>query len=128
MKLISKTFAVALLAGAICGSATEALMAEDANGARLMKPLQGVFLNAGQKRAVGYFYDQENRCKLVVTVAEPPSSDDSEMSAVLRREASIKAGGLARFDVSEGQTFEFTCAADAQSMTMKAGERIAAGP
>jgi hypothetical protein len=128
MKLISKTFAIVVLTSAICGSGTEALMAEDANGVRLMKPLQGVFFNAGQKRAVGYFYDQENHCKLVVTVAETASSDDSEMFAVLRHEASIKAGGLARFDVSEGQTFEFTCAVDAQTMSMKAAERIATGP
>ena len=125
MNLAAKIFAAVMLNSAIAAGMPGVLLADDASPAISMKPIEGILFNAGTKRGVGYFYTEQNHCKLVLTVTE--SVSDPHTFTAVRREADVLAGSPARYDLSEGKLLEFTCAADAKTMTMKQIERFADG-
>jgi hypothetical protein len=127
MKLVAKMLPAMILTGAIATSFPCALHADDANPAISMKPIEGILFNVGTKHGVGYFYAEEKHCKLVLTVTDEPDSDAVQTFAAVRHEANVQAGSPTRYDLSEGKFLEFTCAADAQTMTMKQVERVANG-
>jgi len=76
-----------------------------------MKPLQGVSLHSGSKHAVAYFLSESNSCNLVVT-----SIDDAD-SHPTRQQAALEAGYAARYQLTEGKSFEFAC--DGPTMTVR---------
>ena len=127
MNRVNNIIATVLLVSSICPVATGSLLADDLSAGRAFKPLEGVFFNAGAKHAVGYFDSEAKSCKLVLTIADEPSGDADQTFTVARHEAHVQAGRLTRYNLSDGKIFEFTCAADAQTMTMKQIERIATG-
>ena len=99
--------------------------AEAADTASLtMKPLHGISFDAGAERAVGYFTSTGEHCKLVLTLAEEPLSNDSFSST--RFEAAVAAGKVTHFNSAHGVPVEFACAADAQSMTATITKQFAA--
>jgi hypothetical protein len=104
---------VALIAGH-AGAST----ADDAQ-AQTFKPFQGFTFEAGEKHAVGYFYDDEGFCKLVLTLAASTSGDPGEHFSATRYEALVPAGQHGRY-ADNGHTFEFGCRSDALAMTFKA--------
>jgi hypothetical protein len=124
MILTSKILSTALLAGI---AVTSALRAEEINTVQLMKPLQGIFFEAGAKHGVGYFYSDANHCKLVLTLADDPNIEGDQSFTAIRHEATVSAGDLTRYNSSEGKSLEFTCATDAQKMTVRQVERVVAG-
>ncbi len=89
-----------------------------------MKPLHGISFDAGTERAVGYFTSTGKHCKLVLTLAEEPLSNDSFSST--RFEAAVAAGKATHFNSAHGSSVEFACAADAQSMTATVNKQLAA--
>lgn len=124
MKQVKALLKATLAAATISASLIGVTHAGDGRAVKSMKPLQGVLFAAGQKRAVGYFYNEGRHCKLVVTVAENPSGN-SDTFDVLRHEANVEAGRSDQFNLSEGQTIDFACGIDAQSMQAKSVEDIA---
>jgi hypothetical protein len=72
---------------AIWTRASGALQAENATAVKSMKPLEGVFIEAGTRRAVGYLYNEARHCKLVLTVADAPISDEVQTFTAIRYEA-----------------------------------------
>ena len=124
MNLASKIFSAALLQGVIFAGA---LHAEDINAVQSMKPLQGIVFNAGTRHGVGYFYSEANRCKLVLTLADEPNTDDDQSFTAIRHEATVSVGSSTRYNSTEGQALEFTCEANAQKMTLRQVERVVAG-
>jgi hypothetical protein len=48
--------------------------------AQAFKPFQGFTFQAGEKHAVGYFYDDEGFCKLVLTLSASANSDPRNTS------------------------------------------------
>lgn len=124
MKRINTLLKAALVTATISASETGLAHAGDLDAAKSMKPLQGVSFAAGKKRAVGYFYNEGKHCKLVVTVAEPLTGNGQTFD-VFRHEANVEAGRSDQFDLSEGQSLEFACAIDAQTMRVKSVENIA---
>lgn len=89
-----------------------------------MKPLQGVSFHAGTKHAVAYFFDENSRCKLILTVAEEPKGDVPNFEAT-RLEATIAAGKVTRYKLAEGKSLEFTCQAEAKAMNVQTLETVA---
>lgn len=87
--------------------------------AQAFKPFQGFTFQAGEKHAVGYFYDDEGFCKLVLTLAASASGDPGEHFAATRYEALVPAGQHGRY-ADNGHTFEFGCRPGAVAMTFKA--------
>lgn len=90
-----------------------------------IKPRQGLTFDVGAKRAVSYFTRENNSCKLVVTIAETPTSHDAQSFAASRFETTIGAGRSTRFDPKEGKLIEFACHANAESMSVSSVERLA---
>lgn len=124
MKQVSMLLKATLVTATVLGSMTGMARAGDVQTAKSMKPLQGVLFAAGQKRAVGYFYNEGHHCKLVVTVAQTPS-EDGQAFDVLRHEAKVEAGRSDQFNLSEGQILDFACSPDAQTMLVKSVENVA---
>ena len=72
--------------------------------------------------------NDEGTCKLVVTLADAPSAEDTARFIATRYEATIKPGKTTRFDVTEGKALDFACQAEAQTMIVTGLEQIAASP
>jgi hypothetical protein len=91
-----------------------------------MKPLHGVSFDIGSAHAVSYFVSEAGRCQLVLTLGAEPNWNENGFETK-RFEAAIKAGNATRYS-SEGKTFEFSCAADAQALAVRpVGELTASG-
>ena len=121
MNFATKILSAAIVAGVLMTSAAKA---DDINGVKSVKPLEGVFFDVGTKHAVGYFYNEGHTCKLVLTLADAPSFDTIQTFTATREEASISAGDAARFNLSKDKAFEFTCAAEALAMKIKEIEHV----
>mgnify|MGYP000023437197 CR=1 FL=1 len=126
MEKITALLKATLLTATIFASATAIAHAEDLTSGKVMKPLQGITFAAGPKRAVGYFYSKDKRCKLVVTVAETPNGAGDTFD-VLRHEANVGPGDSDQLNLNNGETLEFNCSNDARIMVIKSVENIATG-
>ncbi len=109
-----KTIIAAVAVSAALSFATGAQANE-----QTMKPLQGLSFHVGTKHAVGYFLNDSNTCKLVLTLA-----DDTNY-APTRFEASIADGSSTHYELAEGKSLEFGCRDHAQVMKVNALEAIA---
>lgn len=109
---------VALLLGAA------ELRAADNSTMRKMRPLQGISIDLGKRRGVGYFLNYNGRCRLVVTVADEPNLQDGQTFTATRFEAEVPAGQATRYNASEA-VLEFACEAAAQSMEMTMTQQYA---
>jgi hypothetical protein len=98
--------------------------AAEAGRVEVMKPIHAVTFDAGEKHAVGYFYPDAGRCKLVLTLAGEPDWDDPQSFSASRFESTVPAGRSTRY-TSEGRSFEFHCQGDAQAMTFRALSSVA---
>lgn len=104
---------------AVAVSIALSFAAQAADGAQTLKPLQGVSFHVGTKHAVGYFLNDSNTCKLVLTLA-----DDTNY-APTRFEASVADGSSTRYQLAEGKSLEFGCHDHAQVMKVNALEAVA---
>jgi hypothetical protein len=95
-------------------------LATAAQASETLKPMQGVSFHAGSKHAVGYFLNESESCKLVLTLA-----DDANY-APTRFETAIEAGKSTRYQLAEGKSLEFACQAGAQAMIVNPLETSAA--
>jgi hypothetical protein len=93
-----------------------------------MKPLQAVSFDVESKRAVGYYLNNNGRCDLVLTLAEPAKFDEVNSFTATRFEAGVTDGKTARFDVSPGKSLEFVCKESAEVMYVRGLEQIASSP
>ena len=120
-----KTSCLLALASIISLQAAGAAQAADFSSPVSMKPLSGVSFEAGEKHGVGYFLNENNRCKLVLTIAAEPNWDDASSFSATRFEAVISAGKATRYQVSEGKALEFVCQNSARSMTVQSQDNFA---
>jgi hypothetical protein len=90
-----------------------------AQAAETVKPLQGVSFHAPSIDAVAYFLSENRTCKFVLTMAD--SADQPT-----RFEAAISGGESTNYKLTEGQSLEFACQADAQAMTINMVATVAA--
>jgi hypothetical protein len=102
--------------------------AADLSSGLTMKPLQGVSFDIGTKRAVSYFLRNDGQCKLVLTLAEAPDWSDVSKFSATRFEAAVNPGKATRYNSTEGVAIDFACQADAQAMSIRAAQQVAAAP
>ncbi len=123
----TKTIAIATaLAGVLASAHAGSVYAADAS-VLTMKPMQGISFDVGAERAVSYFLTENGRCKLVVTRAEEPNWDEGGTFRTTRFEAAVAAGKVTQYEPGNGKVFEFACLEEAQAMTLKSVDLIAAG-
>jgi hypothetical protein len=89
-----------------------------ADQGQTFKNYQGLSFEAGQKHAVGYFYDDAGDCKLVLTLTDASEGNDRQSFTATRYEKAVPAGEITRY-TAEGHAFEFGCQANAETMTFK---------
>ena len=124
MNLAKNIIALSILVGSL--SIGTGSQAADLSSGLTMKPLQGVSFNVGSKRAVSYFLREEGQCKLVLTLADAPDwSEPSKFSAV-RFEAAVRPGNATHYNSTEGVEIDFACQANAEAMSIRAVEQVAA--
>jgi hypothetical protein len=122
--LIKKIFAGTAFAAVLSLTTAVAVQATDV---LTMKPLQAISFEVEAKHVIGYFLNDEDTCKLVVTLADAPDADVTRFIAT-RYEATINGGKTVRFAVTEGKALDFFCQAGAQAMAVIGLEQIAASP
>lgn len=108
---------LALLSGAAGASAGEA-------AAYHVKPLKGITFAVGSKRAVGYYTNADNACKLTLMLSDAYSGDEKSVSEPVRVNLSVREGTSASVDALEG-SLVFQCASGATAMTIQPIQRIA---
>lgn len=121
---MTHTVAFTALATVALLLSTAELRAADNSSIQKMRPLQGVSIDLGKRQGIGYFLDDNGKCKLVVTVAEEPGLQDERNFTATRFEAEVPAGQATRYYASEA-VLEFACEAAAQSMEMTITQQYA---
>jgi hypothetical protein len=81
-----------------------------------LSPMQAVSLDLGVKHVVGYFLEDGNHCRLILTIAEV---GDKELTNISRVEFEVGAGGLARLETHPGGALFFACDNEAQHMRIR---------
>ncbi len=129
---MNTTFSSLVLASAIALSAIAGGAAADTGtagaGASManLKPRQGISLDVGSKRAVGYFLADSRICNLTLLVADRMDEGSTEVPAATRLQFEVAAGSDVRVDTSEGKALAFGCATDAKSMRVNTLDQLAA--
>lgn len=121
------TFSSLVLVSAVALSAIAGgAVAETAASMANLKPRQGISLDVGHKRAVGYFLSDSRICNLTLLVADRMAETGSDIPAATRLQFDVAAGSDVRVDTSEGKALAFACATDAKSMRVTKLEQMAA--
>ncbi len=94
--------------------------------AAVYKPQQGISLDIGAKRAVGYFMSDARICNLTVLLADAMVDGDETIPAPTRLQFDVAAGSDVRINTTEGKLLAFACATDTKSMTVTALGQMAA--
>jgi hypothetical protein len=84
-----------------------------------MKPLQGVSFDIGTKRAVSYFLNDDDGCKLTLTLAEVAHDDEVKGLTATRITVAVQPGKAAHLDTAEGKSVQFKCQAGAHVMSVE---------
>lgn len=124
---MNTTFSSLVLASAVAIAATAGgAAAETAGSLATLKPRQGISLDVGSKRAVGYFLADSRVCNLTLLVADRMAETDLSIPAATRLQFEVAAGSDVRVDTTEGKALGFSCATDAKSMRVDRLEQVAA--
>jgi hypothetical protein len=120
-----KTITAATITGLLSLSNINAAQADELSSPVTMKPLQGISFDVGTKRAVGYFQNGIDHCKLVLTLADGSVSDDQRSFSVTRFEAIVPAAEETLYKPTDGKAIEFACSTNAQTMIAKVVDQVA---
>lgn len=125
---MNTTFTTLALASVIAVSALAGPVGATTDGETIanLKPRQGISLDVGSKRAVGYFLTDSRICNLTLLVAEALVDGDDQILAPTRLQFEVAAGSDVRVDTTDGRALAFGCATDAASMTVKLQSQVAA--
>ncbi len=94
--------------------------------ATVYKPQQGISLDIGGKRAVGYFLSDARLCNLTVLLSDAMADGAETLPSPTRLQFDVAAGGDVRINTTEGKLLAFACATDTKSMTVSAQGQMAA--
>lgn len=121
---MTKLLSALVLASAVTLAVSPAVTAADAPIVTLT-PRQGISLDVGSKRAVGYFLSDSRICNLTLLVADR-MGDNETIPAATRLQFEVAAGSDVRVDTSEGKALAFSCATNVKSMRVEMLEQLAA--
>lgn len=98
----------------------------EAQGAfKTLKPIDGVSLDVGTKRVVGYYVADKNGCQLTLMMGERAIEDEVPAFSAARLKQTVAANASARVETPEGETLEFACQPKAASMTVRVLKTVA---
>ena len=121
-----KTRIVSLAAAALLASLGAASAIAADKGVETLKPRQGISLDLGSKRAVGYFLSDARICNLTLLVADRLEEGKEFIPGVATRlQFDVAAGSDVKVDTGTGSSLAFGCATDAASMTVAALRQLA---
>lgn len=97
-----------------------------AEGAEIatLKPRQGISLDLGSKRAVGYFLADSRLCNLTLLVADR-LQEDAIPGVATRLQFDVAAGADVKVETGTGKTLVFACATDAARMSVSLLSQVA---
>ena len=126
-KIIAATAVTCVLALADLGAVQAG---ESSPGWRPMKPLYAVSFDVGRKHVLSYFLSKKGLCDLTVMVTDRPDAapegDEIPTLTTIRFQATIDGGKAAHVDTAEGKSLEYVCATDAQAMSVRVVNQVAA--
>ena len=95
-----------------------------------MKPLYAVSFDVGRKHVLSYFLSKKGLCDLSIFVTDRPDAtpEGNEIPTLttVRFQATINGGKAAHFDTAAGKSLEYVCATDAQAMSVRVVNQVAA--
>lgn len=124
---IVKSLALAALVGsALAGHATLPIRAGDGLApAAVMGALKAKTFDMGDKRALAFYQDLGQACKVTVLVADRLDDAGDIPSASVRFDTMVAAGTSARVGTANGPDLSVTCAAQAASLKIETHDRVA---
>jgi hypothetical protein len=126
-KIVAATAVTCVLATAKFG----AVQAGDSSQVwKPMKPLYAVSFDVGRKHVLSYFLSKKGQCDLTTLVTDRPDEaaegDEIPELTTARFRATIDGGKTAHVDTAEGKSLEYVCATDAQAMSVRQVNQVAA--
>lgn len=93
-------------------------------GRVVLEPATGKSFQVGTEKTVGYFLAKDGHCELTLMVA-PVGDIDEVKGAGTRVRFTVAPGRTGVLDSAEGPALQFSCAADAKTMTVEPFQRVA---
>lgn len=119
LRVLSSALGAFILAAGVTGA-----HAEDTAGTKTFRQLDGVSINVGSKRMVGYFLAQNYSCNLTLFMSDQQAEDEVPNSAARVRQV-LAANSSARIDTAEGESLELACQPGASGMTVRLLKQVA---
>ena len=87
--------------------------------------MHGISFDIGSKHAISYFLIEDGDCDLTVWLTDISHDDEAAPSAATHMVISVAPGGTMQVGSAEGTVAEFTCAANAESMSIRTLTEVA---
>ena len=131
MNLTKKIIAATALTGVLAMADLGAVQAGDSSPVwKPMKPLYAISFDVGRKHVLSYFLSKNGQCDLTTLVTDwpdgTPEGDEIRTLTTARFNAAIDGGKTAHLNTAEGKSLEYACATDAQAMSVREVNPVAA--
>jgi len=87
-------------------------------------PVQAITSDLGSKRAVGYFTQAADTCRVTLMVAEAIDPERAAVQSAARLRLGLVEGQSVTLDSEEGRFIELTCGKDGESLSVMEGQRV----
>lgn len=130
MALIRTSILAALSAAAVAGLAALPSNADEGEkvSAKVLAPLKAGRFDIGSKKALAYYQNDKNACKVTVILAQPfdESSDYTHPSnEAVRFNTAVPAGTSTRIETAEGRALALWCSPKAATLFVQTVDRVA---
>ena len=98
------------------------------SGVKTLRPLDGVSLDVGSKRVVGFYVASAHACSLTLMMGELLVEDQEPAGSAARLQQTLAPNTLARLDTTDGESLEFACQPGAATMTVRLLKQVAFKP
>lgn len=123
MNIVNHKFCAAAFSLVALTGYSQVTFADGANGLSL-KPLQALTIDAGQKRGVGYYTNENGDCRFVLTLTASADAARDDFEAT-RVEFTIPPSETKQYNSDDGHGFEFGCTQSAKALTVIQQSRFA---
>lgn len=86
------------------------------------KPVQSISYEFGSKSMSGYFVQDASACLVTLMISEKGDPETSLPMSPTRVRLALNPGQIAGVDSEEGRSLNFTCGADAATLTVDTGQ------
>lgn len=115
-----------LLGAMVAGLATGPSVANaDELTIKSLRPMDGVSLDVGSKRVVGYFVASSGACDLTLLMSEKMNGDDVPVGTPARLRQTLASNSSSRVETPDGPSLEFACEPGASGMTLRLLKQVA---